>query len=68
MYFDFPNLTVRGRLQLCLHALYQAQAGIQVEPQTFRKVAGYIHMKGSEIPGGIRTHSGDDQVIWSQSY
>jgi hypothetical protein len=40
-------------------ALFQARTGTQVEPPTFRKVAGklpHINFKESKVPFGIRTH------------
>ena len=39
-YGDFPALTGGGRPQMPLRTLFQARAGIWVEPPTFRKLAG----------------------------
>ena len=48
------QLTGRGRPQMRLPE----------EPPTFRKLAEYIsHMKQSKVPCGIRTHSGEGQMI-----
>jgi hypothetical protein len=48
-------------------ALFQARTGTWVEPSTFRKLAGLLpHMNESEVIVGIRTHSGEGQVVWSQ--
>ena len=45
----------------------QALVGTQIEPPTFRKLAGqFPHMKKSKVPGRIPTHSSEGQVILSQ--
>ena len=62
LYEDFPILLVEED-----RALFQARAGTWVEPPTFRKLAEYLpHMKEFKVPGGIRKHSDEGQVILSQ--
>ena len=58
------SFTGGGRPQVSHHALFLARAGTWVEPRTYRKLAGILpYMKKSKVPGGIRTHSGERQVI-----
>ena len=55
-------LTGGGKPQVSLCALFQAWAGTQVEPSTFRKLAGFLKKKHytSDV---ILTLSGEGQVM-----
>jgi hypothetical protein len=66
----FPAFIGGGRPQVPPHpgALFQARAGIWVEPPTFRKQAGWLpHMKVFD-PSEDRTYSGEGPVISSQRH
>jgi hypothetical protein len=58
---QFFILTGRGKplVPLCQSALFQAWAGIRVEPPKFCKLAWKLpHIKESKVPVRIRTHCG----------
>jgi hypothetical protein len=65
-FVNFFHAFIGGGPQVPLLALFQAQAGTWVEPQTFRKPAGWFpHMKDFD-PSEDRTFSGEGPVISSQ--
>ena len=61
------SFTGGGSSKVSHRALFQAGTSTLIESPKFRKLVGYlISMKESKVPGRIRAHSGEGQVVRSQ--